>query len=171
MKDDDIAHDVLRALRQIMRRVSEHSRALSQQAGLTVPQLLCVKAIGELADGETEVTVAAVAAQVHLSAPTVSRIIDRLVRTGLVERARGSRDRRRVNLSLTESGQARFKALPAPLQDRFVRRLSSLPLSERYGILSALYRISELMDATELDAAPILAPEDALRKSMPDETN
>ncbi|MBU0550347.1 MarR family transcriptional regulator [Myxococcota bacterium] len=162
---ENIADEVLMTIRQIVRRISEHSKSLSRVAGLTVPQLLCLKAIGELERHEAEITVARVSKAVQLSAATTSRILDRLVRAGLVERQRGEVDRRRVSLSLTATGRVRFGALPTPLQEAFIERLNGLEAVEREGLLVALRRIAELMEAERLDAAPILA----LEMDLPDE--
>lgn len=159
-EERDIAHEVLRSIRQIVRRISEHSRRLSSEAGLTVPQLMCLKAIGELEDGREDITVRLVGSQVHLSAATVSRIIDRLVRSGLVTRDRSAQDRRKVCLSLTPAGLEKYQTLPAPLQEEFVERLMDLTEDERVALLDSLRRITTLMDATELDAAPMLTPGD-----------
>jgi DNA-binding MarR family transcriptional regulator len=158
-EDAEIAHDVLRAIRQIVRRISEHSKALYREVGLTVPQLMCLKAIGELEETQDEITVVMVAKRLQLSPATVSRIIDRLTRANLVIRERRSQDRRKVCLSLTPSGLERFQTLPVPLQELFVRRLSALPRNERTNLLESLQRIAELMEAVEIDAAPILTAE------------
>lgn len=155
---DQVAHEVLRAIRRVMRRVAEYSRHLSGAAGLTVPQLMCIKAIGEQAADPP--TVAQLADRVHLSAATTSRIVDRLVKGGWVTRSRSATDRRRVHLALTADGEARYAALPAPLQERFVRRFLALPETERASILAALERITELMDAEDVDAAPMLTADE-----------
>ncbi|MFT5354928.1 MAG: DNA-binding MarR family transcriptional regulator [Polyangiales bacterium] len=152
------AHEVLISIRQIVRRVSEHSKYLSREVGLTVPQLLCLKAIGEMEDEHEEITVAMVGQRVHLSPATVSRIIDRVVRADLVARERRSKDRRRVCLSLTPAGLERFQTLPTPLQEKFVKRFAELAEEDQLELLSALSRITTLMDATDLDAAPMFAP-------------
>jgi len=157
-KDPEIAHEVLRSIRQIVRQVSEHSKHLSREFGLTLPQLMCLKAIGELEESAAELTVTQVGQRVHLSPATTSRILDRLVRTGLVSRVRQEKDRRKVTLSLTAAGAERYQTLPTPLQERFVGRLLALDPDERLGLLGALRRISELMEAKDLDAAPLLAP-------------
>lgn len=163
--DTDIAHEVLRTIRQIVRKVSEHSKAMYREVGLTVPQLMCLKAIGDLEDDSDEVTVVMVAKQLDLSPATVSRIIDRLTRANLVVRERRARDRRKVCLSLTASGLERFQTLPVPLQELFVRRLGDLPSEERSALLQSLRRIAELMEATEIDAAPMLTPEVDVKSS------
>jgi len=157
-QDLEVAHEVLRCIRQLIRQVAVHSKYLGTEAGLTLPQLVCLKAVGELQEKEAEVTIAMISAQVRLSAATVSRIIERLYRAGLVARERRSRDRRKVCLTLTPAGGERFRKLPTPLQERFVEGLMKLEPDERMELLQALRRISELMDASDLDAAPLLTP-------------
>jgi DNA-binding MarR family transcriptional regulator len=155
--DEDIAEEVLRAIRRIVRRISEHSRFLSREVGLTVPQLLVLRAIGTLE--HDEITLAIVSREVQLSPATVSRIIDRLERAGLVSRERRATDRRKVCLSLTPAGLDRFETLPTPLQETFVARLAKLSARQRTTLLRSLERVIDLMEAEDLDAAPILTPE------------
>jgi DNA-binding MarR family transcriptional regulator len=164
---NDVAEEILRTIRQLIRRVSEHSKFLSREAGLTLPQLICLKAIGELEDQSTDVTVAQVSDRVQLSPATVSRIIDRLETSSLVSRERSRVDRRRVSLTLTPGGYERFQTLPIPLQETFVRRLSALPEPERLRLLAALRRIAELMEASDIDAAPMLTPEGDVKNEPP----
>lgn len=158
MRDEAQAYEVLRAIRRIVRRIADHSRALSREAGLTVPQLMCLKAIGEA--GVPEPTLSDVCDKVQLTPPTVSRIVDRLERARLVVRERRSPDRRRVCLVLTPEGRARFETLPTPLQERFVERYHALPEGEQAALLAALERVIEMMEAGDVDAAPILTTED-----------
>ncbi len=120
--------------------------------------MLCLKAVSEFAEG-TEVTVAMVAKAVQLSAPTVSRILDRLEKCDYIIRERSSKDRRRVCVSLTEGGWQRLENLPTPLHEEFLRRLETLDPIECLGLLRALERIVTLMDAEGIDAAPVLTPE------------
>ena len=145
---------MLRSIRRIIRRVSQYSRDLSDHVDLTVPQLMCLKAIAE-SEAET-VTVRQVSQRVSLSPATVSRIVDRLVRKGLVERQRWESDRRKVFMTLTPAGMERYETLPTPLDERFLEHLEQLPEDERLGLLAALERIVELMDAESVDAAPML---------------
>ncbi|MCA9493139.1 MAG: winged helix-turn-helix transcriptional regulator [Myxococcales bacterium] len=155
MAHDPAAEDILRAIRRIIRRVSFQSRDLAAATGLTMPQLLCLRAIERF--GST-VTVAMLAAELHLSPSTVSGIVDRLVRSGFVERERSDVDRRRWILTPTVLGQQRLDTVPIALQDRFVRRLGQLDHAERRQLLGALERVVTLLDAEALDAAPMLVP-------------
>ena len=68
---------------------------MSQQLGLSVPQLLCLKAVGRLEEAVHEVTLTLASREVKLAPSTVSRILDRLVRAELLLRERGRSERRR----------------------------------------------------------------------------
>ncbi|MEZ4368011.1 MAG: MarR family transcriptional regulator [Kofleriaceae bacterium] len=164
LPEDAIAQDILRTIRQVVRQISIHSKQLQRDVGLSVPQLLCLQAIADgpvaAGTGAAGVTLGDVSDRVQLGAPTVSRIIDRLIAANLVARERGTDDRRKVQITLTEAGQARVAALPTPLQTSFLERLARLGDDERRHLRDALAKVAELMSASELDAAPLLSPDD-----------
>lgn len=148
--DHEAGFRALTAIRRIVRRVSAHSRRVGQDTGLTVPQVLVLRTI--LEDDADEVTGARVAERAHLSRPTVSNLVEKLVKAGLIERNRSQVDRRRVLLSLTQAGRQRLANGPPPLEQRFIDRLASLGDAEREEILQALERVVEMMDADRIDA-------------------
>ena len=158
MSGPDLTERVLRALRRILRKTSEHSRQVFRETGLTVPQAMCLRAIGE-ASAEHEATVVQVSRMVQLAPATVSRILDGIEATGLIQRQRSQQDRRKVCLALTDLGQQRSLNLPAPLQERFVSRLLALDSRRQQELLDALEQVVELMEASGLAAAPVLEPE------------
>jgi DNA-binding MarR family transcriptional regulator len=161
--DDPIAQEILRSIRQLVRGIAIHSKTLLREVGLTVPQVVCLRAVYDLRASGEGITVAQVSHRVHLSAATVSRILDRLASAGLVVRERSTTDRRKVSISLTDAGLTRVEALPTPLQETFLRRLDELPVAERVELLGSLRRIVDLMNAGELDAAPLLTPGEAVK--------
>lgn len=158
---NELGHRLLQSIRRIVRRISVHSRKMAADTGLTVPQLLVMRAIQDLS--AEEVSLASVANRVQLSRSTVSAILERLVRADLVRRDRSARDRRRVNLTLTRVGDECLSSLPSPLQDRFLKRIAALSPDEQEQLLDSLERVVELMDADDLDAAPMLVPGVAIR--------
>jgi DNA-binding MarR family transcriptional regulator len=158
----DEAAEIVRALRRIIRRVTLHSKRLSKETGLTVPQTVCLRALAEAeADG---LLVADLSHRVQLSPATVSGILDRLERDGAIERQRMSSDRRKVRVSLTDEGRNKLSSMPASLQEVFSKKLASLSDDERAVVLESLHRIVELMDAGEIDASPILVSDAVVRK-------
>ncbi len=125
----------LNALRRLAQEADTHSRALADETGLTLPQLLCLRAIHDTPTPPA--SVASVSQDVSLAASTVSGILDRLERAGLVRRRRDRRDRRQVNLTLTPTGRERLDGVP-PLAERIHRSLQSLPDDERSRMAASL---------------------------------
>ncbi|QEG37427.1 MarR family winged helix-turn-helix transcriptional regulator [Bythopirellula goksoeyrii] len=154
--DDVLADAILRAIRRILRRTAEHSQHVFNESGLTVPQLLCLRLIGQ-APANGELTAVQLAEIIQLSPATISRILDRLESQELIVRNRSQEDRRRVSLKLTRSGRKNLDKLPTPLQEEFLQRLQELPEKKRTALLNSLEQIVEMMGAGEMDAAPVLA--------------
>lgn len=150
----DSPERLLRAIRQIDRRIHAHSRALANTTGLTVPQLLVLRAVETLPAGE--VTLAAVAARVELSRSTVSAIVERLVRAEMLVRDRGRRDRRKIEISLTDLARGRLAESPKPLQETFLRRLGELDPYDQETLTRAMEKVAELMGADDLDVPATL---------------
>tara|TARA_B110000503_G_C7096682_1_gene391926 strand:+ start:179 stop:652 length:474 start_codon:yes stop_codon:yes gene_type:complete len=154
----DLQDQVLISLRRIIRATDLHSRKLGKETGLTTPQLVILNA----ADYLKEPTVSDVAKAVSLSLATVTTILNRLQSNGLVNRERNLVDRRRVIVTLTDTGRERLAQAPKPLQDSFVDRFSHLQNWEQHQIVAALEHVATMMDAEQLDAAPILATGEAV---------
>ena len=158
MQNGDLPDHVLVALRRIIRATDLHSRKLGKKTGLTTPQLVIIQAVGDLKDP----TVSDIAKAVSLSLATVTTILNRLERNGIVNRARSSVDRRRVIVTLTEEGRDLKSSAPKPLQDSFVDRFTRLESWEQHLIVASLERVAAMMDADDLDAAPLLASGDSV---------
>lgn len=150
------AEEILRAIRRIVQGITIHSKKLYKQSGLTVPQLLCLRAIAAAEQGE--ITAAEVSRQIGIGPATVTGILDRLERSDLVRRVRRSSDRRKVSLVLTDKGQERIAA--RSLQDQFVAAIMAVDESERTAMLHSLEKVVEMLGASNIDAAPILASGD-----------
>ncbi len=149
-----LEEQVIAALRRITRAIDLHSRLLLQENGLTIPQLAALQAIQRL----QPITVGALARGIHLGQATVTGILGRLENRGLVSRTRGDLDRRSVVVQLTDDGAQLVKEAPSLLQDRFHRELAKLHEWEQTMILATLQRIASMMDAEDIEAAPVLVP-------------
>lgn len=149
-----LPHQVLVALRRIMRATDIHSRQLLRQFGVTGPQLLVLREIGT----RGERSGSDLARGISVSLPTVTDITARLEDRGLVTRRRSASDRRQVVVSLTDAGRKVLDAAPPPLQESFTRQLGALEEWEQSQILTVLQRIVAMMEAEDLAAGPIVAP-------------
>ncbi|MEL6567937.1 MAG: MarR family transcriptional regulator [Pseudomonadota bacterium] len=144
--------DALIALRQIQRRTENASKRLASIAGLTPSQLLVMQILSER--GET--SAGDITKLTQLKHATITSIADKLVGRGLIERRRCEEDRRRVWLRLLPDGAGVITSAPDLLQDTFQTRFETLPDWHQSMLVSALERVAALLDAEDLDAAPIL---------------
>jgi len=144
--------ELLIALRKVIRAIDLHSKHLSKTSGLTSPQLLIMLEI----DKASGVNSSQVAKSVNLSAATVTNILDRLENKNLISRVRNTQDKRKVSLSLTENGKALLLNAPQALQEHFIENFSNLAEWEQSQLLSSMERLAGMMDANEIDAAPLL---------------
>ncbi|ENY73171.1 MarR family winged helix-turn-helix transcriptional regulator [Aeromonas diversa] len=146
-------HDeLLVALRQIIRAIDLHSKRLIKEAGLTAPQLFLLKGVEQLGNASMR----QLADHTNMSQATATTIMDRLESRGLVVRLRSDSDKRKVHASLTEAGRTILSDAPTPLQESFIQRFQSLEEWEQTLLLSSLQRISSMMNASDIDAAPVL---------------
>lgn len=144
--------ELLISIRRVIRAIDLHSKQLNKSSGLTGPQLLIMQELGRIKG----VMASQVAKNINLSAATVTNILDRLESRNLIERVRSSEDKRRVSLFLTEDGKNKLINAPLPLQDHFIRRFCDINEWEQSQLLSSMQRIATMMDAENLDAAPVL---------------
>jgi DNA-binding MarR family transcriptional regulator len=147
---------ILLSLRRMSRAIDLQSRQLAKVHDLTGPQLVCLRHI----QSQERMTPKALAASVSLSQATVTGILDRLERRGLVRRVRSTVDKRVVHLEVTDAGRTLIGDAPSPLSEVFRARLAALPKNQQAAIDEALRRVVEMMSATEVDASPILTTGD-----------
>jgi DNA-binding MarR family transcriptional regulator len=151
--------EILGSLRRIVRAIDIHSRRLNVQYEITTPQLICLLTLAE--DGPLTGTL--LAQRMYMSPSTANGIVSRLEAKGLVKRARDSGDRRVVRVSLTPKGHRVIMRAPSPLQKQLVDALASLPEPEQVQIKESLSRIVAIMEARDIDAAPVLDTGDLSR--------
>ncbi len=146
MTDREASAYVLSTLRKIIRAIDIHSRQLSKQYGLTGPQLVVISEIGQAG----AMTIGELARRVSLSQATVTTILDRLETKELATRMRGSQDKRRVYVDITEKARSILETHPNFLQEGFVKRFNALEDWEQTLILSSIQRIAAMMNTSSL---------------------
>ncbi|MDP3491231.1 MAG: MarR family transcriptional regulator [Phenylobacterium sp.] len=144
--------DALVAIRRIVRAAEFASRDLARTTGLTPSQLIVLQIVAR----EGEPGAGAIAEAARLSQATVTALLDKLEARGLVIRNRGSQDRRRVSVELTEEGRRALADMPDVLQDRFAARFDKLADWEQASIIAGLERVAALLNAEGIDASPVL---------------
>lgn len=103
-------YQALGAFRQALRRFLAFSEAGAKAQGLTPQQhqaLLAVRAH----PGPAGMTVSQLAAWLGIKTHSALGLVDRMVERGLLARAAAAEDRRRVVLSLTETGRRKLESI------------------------------------------------------------
>lgn len=150
--ETSVEEDVIVTLRQIIRATDLGARKLAISTGLTTSQVLVLQNLRRTPG----LTISKLAEENSLRQATVTTLIDKLEAKELVRRHRSEADRRRVEIFLTDAGQELISRTPAILQNRLNSRLEQLEDWEKSWLLAALQRVAAMLDAEEIDAAPVL---------------
>ncbi len=88
-------------------------------------------------------TMATLAGAVAVTAPTASRLCERLVRKGLVRRRTDPKDRRQVRIALTGSGRHLIDTVSARRRIEIAELLATIPPKTQRSVATALAQLAE----------------------------
>lgn len=132
-------------IREINAKLNSIIIAELAQTGLTLPQIMLIKS---LAHGK-ELTITELAAELSTGKSTIVGIVDRLEKAGLVERRRGSEDRREVHIGFAPSAQERLAAIKATIDATFQKAFECIPLESFANFQSTLEVLLSSMGAAK----------------------
>ncbi len=130
--------DLPRVLARVERDVSARLDAVLKAAGSTVEEW---RVLSLLADGDGH-AMTGIAEHALLPAPTLTKVVDRLVSANLVYRRPDDADRRRVLVFLSERGQAELARLTALVESEWSRVQDAVGREELALLRALLTRIS-----------------------------
>lgn len=154
---DDVKQ-VLDAIRRIVRVLRLASREAEKRVGLSGAQLFVLQKLAE----EPVLSVNEVAARTHTHQSSVSMVVQRLTRRGLVSRRRSSHDARQIDLSVTAAGRAVLRSAPAAAQDQLLETLNTLPSDKLKQIARSLSQLLEAMGIDGNEPPSMLFEEDGV---------
>lgn len=93
-------------------------------------------------EGEAD-TLTSLSRVIPIDSASISRQVERLVRTGLVQRRRSTRDRRLVRLSLTDAGMRLVPDLAERVQANNAKFLAGLAEREQQTMIRTIQRMLE----------------------------
>jgi len=140
------AADIVSGLRRMVRAIELYSQEVYKNFGLTGPQLWALKTLYRQGPLATSALAAALAVQPS----SLSVLVDRLERRGLVRRVRSRSDRRFVEISLTPQGTALAARAPEPAQGRLLHGLGTLKDGELRAIRDAVFTLVDMMEAGDV---------------------
>jgi MarR family transcriptional regulator, organic hydroperoxide resistance regulator len=139
--DPEIKSDVDRVLEAIIYLYTESRRItkeMARRADLTGPQLTVVKMLEQIGD----LSLSELSERIRAQNSTVTGIIDRMEREGLVTRERSREDRRVVFIRLTTKGRKLAEDVPVEPWEIFRSALESLTASETRDLVKILGKVA-----------------------------
>jgi DNA-binding MarR family transcriptional regulator len=138
---NDVKAEVDQVLEAIIYLYTESRRItkeLARRAELTGPQLTVVKMLETFGD----LSLSDLSERIRAQNSTVTGIIDRMEREGLVVRARSTEDKRVVRIRLTEKGERIAREIPVEPMEIFRSALAGLSANETRDLLKILTKLA-----------------------------
>ncbi len=93
----------------------------------------------------TSPTMTELAKTLMMTKPQLTRLMDRLVKLGMVERHPDAADRRVIYVALTDNGRVTFEDMKLKLKEKIKNRLASLTLDELNQMSTALETLRNIV--------------------------
>ena len=138
----EIKSDVDQVLEAIIYLYTESRRItkeLARRADLTGPQLTVVKMLEQIGD----LSLSELSERIRAQNSTVTGIIDRMEREGLVTRERSKEDRRVVYIKLTSKGRELAREIPVEPMEVFKSALQTLSQQEMKDLLRIMTKVAK----------------------------
>jgi len=120
---------------------SQIHTAITVEYGITTTQFHTLRRIKT---GNASVT--ELAEEMHVSCPSVSRTVDELAESGLIERIRNANDRRVLLLKLTPKGEQLFEDMHAKHDQILENQFSNLEEDELEKLGDALQILQKIVE-------------------------
>jgi len=120
------------------------TKGLASQFGLTGPQLTVIKLLETFDD----LSLSSLSERIRAQNSTVTGIIDRMEREGLVRRERSTSDRRVVHIRLSDKGQALAREIQVEPMEIFRGALLSLPGADLRDLLRIMNKLQKFVRET-----------------------
>lgn len=146
--------EILINIRKIIRSVNLESKRIEKEYGVSIPQLLCLSYLHE--KESFQASHKEIKDFLQLNASTVTGIISRLEKKGLIARLPRHKDRRVVMVTITSKGAKLLDSAPEPMHDRLLHKLEQLSEEKLASLQDAFALIIDFLNIENVDAAPII---------------
>lgn len=141
-------------IRQIIRALDIENKRIEKQLGLSIPQLLLLNFLKSKTDFKS--IHSEIKNYLHLNSSTVTGIISRLEKKGLIIKSQAPNDKRVVPIILTAKGLHLLNQSPSLLHNQLIQKLNNLPAEKVQELVSATELLASILNVENIDAAPIL---------------
>ena len=147
-----IHRNLPRLLLEAREAVMVHTRPSLREHGLSDPQWRVLRVLGEHADEAAGVETGRVAREAFLLGPSLTGVLTRMERDGLIERKRCPNDARRTVVRATAQGLAKVQALSQTIEAHYAwleQELGKTKLKAMYELLDGLIAL-EAVDSSAI---------------------
>lgn len=141
-------------IRKIVRSLNLESKRIQKEYGVSIPQLLCLTYLSEQENYQSTVT--KLSKYLNLNLSTMTGIINRLEKKGLVARLPKAADKRVTPVTITSRGSKMLKDSPDLIHDQLSRKLKQLPEEDLKHIDRALSMLVNYLEIEEVSASSII---------------
>ncbi|MBN1925841.1 MAG: MarR family transcriptional regulator [Prolixibacteraceae bacterium] len=146
--------DILINIRKIVRSINLESKRIEKDYGVSIPQVLCMDYLRKSAGFQA--TQGELKAFLNLNSSTVSGIVHRLEKKGLIARLPKTGDKRVINLILTAPGEKLLNKIPPLLHDKLTKRLNTLDENQLIKVEEVLNNLIEFLQIPDEENAPAI---------------
>jgi homoprotocatechuate degradation regulator HpaR len=136
--------------------VMQHTRPSLREHGLSDQQWRVLRVLGEHAREPGGIETGRIAREAFLLGPSLSGVLTRMERDGLITRERCSQDARRTVVRATPAGLKLVRKLSATIEahyDWLEQRLSKARLAQLYALLDEVIALEGGVDEIDEEAA------------------
>ena len=100
---------------------------------------------------EGQQLISEVAKKLFISTPNMTKLLNKLIDEGMIERIPGEKDRRIININLTEKGSTYLKSSFLEIQSSLKDKISSLPDEKLDKLNDSLITLKEVLNEISSD--------------------
>ncbi|MFA8451441.1 MAG: MarR family winged helix-turn-helix transcriptional regulator [Bacteroidales bacterium] len=154
--------NIIIKIRRIVRSINLESKKIQKDYGVSIPQILCLEFLKNSPYYQT--TQKNIRDHLNLNSSTVTGIIGRLEKRGMLARLPKSGDKRVTTITLTSIGDELLQKTPDLLQQRLALKLKKIPDNDLIKISESLEILVKMLEIEDVDASPLLTAEDEIKE-------
>ena len=143
-----------RLLLEARETVMAHTRPSLRDHGLSDQQWRVLRVLGEHAEEAEGIETGRVAREAFLLGPSLTGVLARMERDGLITRARCPQDARRTVVRATEAGLAKVQALSQTIEAHYAwmeQQLGKAHLKALYELLDGMIALEAVAPETDIE--------------------
>lgn len=155
--------EILIKIRKIVRSINLESKKIQKEYGVSIPQVLCLNFLHQSTNYQS--TQGEIRKFLNLNSSTISGIINRLEKKGLIARLPKLKDKRVVNIALTSTGDELLKNIPSLLHEQLSEKLLTLDEQKLISVEQSLDTLIDMLDIKGIEASPMLTIEEEINEN------